>query len=54
MEVQNQLIERRIYSLDLQQKICKEHIDDGAKLADLVNIIYCIVVRTIHFLVKHN
>lgn len=36
MEVQNQLIERRIYSLDLQHKICKEHIDDGAKLADLV------------------
>jgi transposase-like protein len=36
MEVQNQLIERRIHSLDLQHKICKEHIDDGAKLADLV------------------
>jgi transposase-like protein len=36
MEVQNQLIERRIYSLDLQHKICKEHIEGGAKLADLV------------------
>jgi hypothetical protein len=36
MEVQNQLIERRIYSLDLQHIICKEHIEDGVKLADLV------------------
>lgn len=36
MEVQNQLIERRIYSLALQHKICKEHIEAGAKLADLV------------------
>ena len=36
MELQNQLIERRIYSLGLQHKICKEHIEDGAKLADLV------------------
>jgi transposase-like protein len=36
MEVQNQLIERRIYSLDLRHKICKEHIEDGIRLADLV------------------
>ena len=36
MEVQTQLIERRIYSLDLQHKICKEHVEDGTKLADLV------------------
>ena len=36
MEVQNHLIERRIYSLDLQHLICKEHIEDGVKLADLV------------------
>ncbi len=36
MEVQNQLIERRIYSLDLQHIICKEHIEDGIKLAHLV------------------
>lgn len=36
MELQNQLIERRIYSLDLQHKICKEHIEEGAKLCDLV------------------
>ena len=36
MGVQTQLIERRIYSLDLQHKICKEHVEDGTKLADLV------------------
>lgn len=36
MEEQTQLIERRMYSLDLQHKICKEHIVDGVKLADLV------------------
>ena len=36
MEQQTQLIERRLYSLALQHKICKEHIDDGVKLADLV------------------
>jgi hypothetical protein len=34
MELQNQLIERRIYSLALQNKNCKEHIEDGAKLAN--------------------
>lgn len=36
MEVQIQLISRRNYSLDLRHKICKEHIEDGVKLADLV------------------
>ena len=36
MELQNQFIERRIYSLDMQHKICKEHIEDGTKLCDLV------------------
>lgn len=36
MELQNQLIERRIYSLDIQHKICKEHIEAGTKLCDLV------------------
>lgn len=36
MELQNQLIERRIYSLDMQHKICKEHIEMGTKLCDLV------------------
>ena len=36
MEFQNQVIERRIYSLDMQHKVCKEHIEDGTKLCDLV------------------
>ena len=36
MEVKSQFIERRIYSLELRHKICKEHIVDGVKLADLV------------------
>lgn len=36
MEVQTQLIGKRFYSLELQHKICKEHIEDGVKLADLV------------------
>lgn len=36
MELQNQFIERRIYSLDMQHKICKEHIEERTKLCDLV------------------
>lgn len=36
MEIQSQFIERRIYSLELRHKICKEHIIDGVKIADLV------------------
>ena len=36
MEFQNQVIERRIYSLDMQHKICKEHIEERTKLCDLV------------------
>lgn len=36
MELQNQLSERKMYSLALQHKICKEHTEDGAKLVDLV------------------
>jgi tetratricopeptide (TPR) repeat protein len=36
MEIQNQHLGRGIYSLALQHKICKEHIEEGAKLADLV------------------
>ena len=36
MEVQNQIISRRIYSLELRHKICKEHIEEGTKLRDLV------------------
>ena len=35
MELQNQLIERRIYSLELQHKICKEHIEESVKQCDL-------------------
>jgi transposase-like protein len=35
MGVQNQLIERRIYGIELQHKICKEHIEAGVKLCDL-------------------
>ena len=37
MEVQRQIIERRIYSLELRHKICKEHILEDARLVDLVN-----------------
>ena len=36
MEYQSQLIERRIYSLELRHKICKEHIEDGVAQCDLV------------------
>ncbi len=36
MEIQNQVIERRIYSLNMRHKICREHIEEGAKLCDLV------------------
>lgn len=36
MEFKNPLIERRIYSLNMQHKICKEHIEEGTKLCDLV------------------
>ena len=36
MQIQSQFIERRIYSLELRHKICKEHIIDGVKMADLV------------------
>lgn len=36
MEIKSQLIERRIYSLDLRHQICKEHVINGVKLAELV------------------
>ncbi len=36
MEVKSQFIERRIYSLELRHKICKEHMIEGVKLVDLV------------------
>ena len=36
MDNKNQILERQIYSLELRHQICKEHINEGAKLADLV------------------
>ena len=36
MKYKSQLIERRIYSLELRHQICKEHVINGVKLADLV------------------
>ena len=36
MDIQNQFISRRIYSLEFRHQVCKEHIEDGIKLAELV------------------
>ena len=36
MNYQNDYLKRNLYTLELQHQICKEHIEDGAKLADLV------------------
>lgn len=36
MHIQEQLITRRFYDIELRHQICKEHIEDGIKLADLV------------------
>jgi len=36
MNMQEQLIVRRFYDIELRHQICKEHIEDGIKLADLV------------------
>ena len=36
MDIENQILERRIYSIELRHQICKEHINEGARLADLV------------------
>ena len=36
MDIEKQIFERRIYSIALRHRICKEHINEGAKLADLV------------------
>jgi transposase-like protein len=33
---QNEYLKRNLYTLELQHKICKEHIEDGVKLSDLV------------------
>ena len=36
MSYQNDYLQRNLYSLELQHKICKEHVEGGVKLADLV------------------
>jgi transposase-like protein len=36
MDIQNQFISRRIYSLEFRYRVCKDHIEDGIVLADLV------------------
>jgi transposase len=32
----NEFVRRTFYSLELKQKVCKEHLDEGIRLADLV------------------
>lgn len=36
MEYQNYYVSKNVYSLELKHKVCKEHIDEGIRLADLV------------------
>ncbi len=36
MNYQNGYLLRNLYTLELQHQICKEHVEQGAKLADLV------------------
>ena len=36
MDIENQFISRRFYSLEFRHRVCKDHIEDGIKLADLV------------------
>jgi hypothetical protein len=36
MSYQTEYLKRNLYTLELQHKICKEHIEGGVKLADLV------------------
>lgn len=36
MDIQNQFISRRLYSLEFRHRVCKDHIEDGIKLAELV------------------
>ena len=36
MNHQNDYLQRNLYSLELRHKICKEHVEEGVKLADLV------------------
>ena len=34
MDIENQFFERKIYSLALRHKICKEHVLEGVKIAE--------------------
>jgi len=36
MDIQNQFISRRIYSHEFRHRVCKDHVEDGIKLAELV------------------
>ena len=36
MDIQHQVISKRVYNLDFRHKVCKEHIEHGVKLAELV------------------
>lgn len=36
MTYQNEFVKKNYYSTELKHKICKEHIEDGKNLADLV------------------
>lgn len=36
MNYQNDYLQRNLYTLELRHQICKEHVEDGVKLADLV------------------
>ena len=36
MDYENDYLQRNLYTLELQHQICKEHVDEGIKLADLV------------------
>jgi transposase len=36
MTYQNELVRKRYYSIELKHKICKEHIEEGICLAELV------------------
>lgn len=36
MNYKNDYLQRNLYTLELRHQICKEHVEDGVKLADLV------------------
>jgi transposase-like protein len=37
MEYQTYYVSKNLYSIELKHKVCKEHIDEGIWLADLVH-----------------